>query len=268
MYELQTLGNFIKNPLGKGTSVLPNRDVIVDDFKRRKKIMEGNGKEFKVTVYKNDVSGTYLFHVLVPSETKRNNNYDVVFEFLPPESKGVFNKVSLDKYLVRFFSNSPSFVFTYANIMYNNNMGVDFLRKKYDKEILNKPPEIRNPTGTILYEKSIMFAALEILEDSKYFSDDFINKSKRNAQNALFAIVRTHEKILEQIKDEEARLSREKREDKKREKDEQKERSKQVRKLYGSNTSTRRIDAKKSTSGTTPNKTIRKTTGKKTTRKK
>ena len=269
MYELQTLSNFVNNPLGKGTSVLPNRELIVNDFKRRKKIMEGEGKKFPVTVYKNDVKGIYYFHVLVPSETKRKNNYDVVIEFSPPEEKGVFKKVSLDKYKVRFFSNAPSFVFTYAHIMYNNGMGVKLLIKKLAREVILKAPEVRNPSGTILYEKSIMLAALTILEKTEYFSEAYLNTIvKKNADNALFAKVRTDEKILDEIKKEQQRLSNEKREETKQMKDRQKERSKEVKRLAGIKTN-RKIEATTSTTSTANGaKRIQKNSAKKTTRRK
>lgn len=270
MYEIQTLSNFVNNPLGKGTSVLPNRELIVNDFKRRKKIMEGEGKKFDVTVYKNDVTGVYHFHVLVPSETKRKNNYDVVIELSPPEKNGAFQKIALDKYNARFFSNAPSFVFTYAHIMYNNDMGVKFLIKKYAKEVIQKAPEVRNPTGTILYEKSIMFAALTILEDSDYFSESYLKGIvKKNADNAIFAKVRTDKQILEEIDKENKRLSIEKREDKKEEKYRQRQRSKEVKRLAGVTSSSKRITASKTTSSSA--NSIRhtgKNGAKKTTRKK
>lgn len=269
MYELQTLSQFVNNPLGKGTSVLPNRELIVNDFKRRKKIMEGEGKKFKVTVYKNDVKGTYYFHVIVPSETKRKNDYDVIFQFIPPEEKGVFKKVDLDKYKVKFFSNSPSFVFTYAHIMYNNGMGIKPLIKKFAREVILKAPEVRNPSGTILYEKSIMFAALTILEKTEYFSEAYLNTIvKKNAENALFAKVRTDEKILEEIKKENQRLSNDKREELKDRKDQQKERSKEVKRLAGIKTNKKIEAATSTTSNNSSTRRIQKTGAKKTTRRK
>lgn len=269
MYELQTLSDFVNNPLGKGTSILPNRELIVNDFKRRKRIMEGEGKKFLVTVYKNDVKGVYYFHIIVPSETKRNNTYDVVFELSPPEEKGIFKKVSLDKYKVRFFSNSPSFVFTYAHIMYNNNMGVRPLIKKLSREVILKAPEVRNPTGTILYEKSTMFAAITILDKPDYFSEAYLSTIvKKNVDNVLFAKVRTDEKILDEIKKEQNRLSNEKREETKKMDDRQKDRSKEVKRLAGIKTN-RRIEANQTTSSTSGGaKRVQKTTAKKTTRRK
>lgn len=269
MYELQTLSDFVNNPLGKGTSVLPNRDVIVNDFKRRKKIMEGEGKKFPVAVFKNDVKGTYYFHVLVPSETNRKNTYDVVFEFIPPEKKGAFGTVNLDKYTVRFFSNSPSFVFTYAHIMYNNGMGIKQLIKKFSSKVIRSAPEVRNPSGTILYEKSIMFAALTILEKSEYFAIPYLKTiQKNNAENSLFVKIRTDEQILEEIQDEKKRLSNEKRDNDTKMKDRQRERSNEVKKLAGSKLN-RRIEASSSTSSTKKGANrIQKTSGKKTTRRK
>ena len=271
MFELQTLEGFLNNPIGKGTSILPNREIIINDFKRRHKIMNDKGKKFDVNVYHNEVTDNYFFHILVPSETERNNNYDVVLQLSPPKLQtGIIKPSTIDKYEVRFFSNSPSFVFTYAHIMHNNDMLVSFLAKKYNKLVLRKEPVVKNPTGVILYEKSIVFAILTLLEKSDYMSRTYLKGIKKpHAENVIFTKIRTDEKVLEEIKEENVRLGKVKKEKEKKIKEEVSEKSKEVRRLSTGlqPSTTRKITAKKSTSNTSKQKSTNRVSAKKSTRK-
>lgn len=259
MYELQTLSEFLNNPLGKGTSILPNREVILNDFKRRKKNMEANGKKFPITVYNHKSKNCYYYHVLVPSETARQNTYDVVIEISPPSKITMLNKPSLDKYTAKFFSNCPSFAYTYANVMYSNGMGVESLKKKYPREILTKPPQVRNPTGVIMYEKSLVFAILAIQSDKNMISEIYVkDMAKRNPEKKLLSEVRKFATILEEIEDENDRLRMDDRKSKKEDEEEQKLRVRDVKKLAGIGRSSNKIKAKTSTSTNTQAKGVRK----------
>lgn len=271
MYELQTLKGFLDNPIGKGTSILPNRDLILNDFKRRHKSMLDKGKKFEVNVYHNEVTDNYYFHVKVPSETDRVNDYDVVLQLSPTKiSTGIIKPPLIDKYEVRFFSNSPSFVYTYAHIMYSNDMMVKFLAKKYSRIVLKKEPVVKNPTGVILYEKSITFAILTVLSNPDYMSRTYLKSiQKTHAENILFTKIRTDEKILEEIQEENVRLGKIKKDIDKKRKEEVARKSKEAKQLSTtkSTTGNRNITAKKSTSGTSKNKTTNRVTAKKSTRK-
>lgn len=271
MLELQTMKGFLDNPMGKGTSILPNRDLIVNDFKRRHKIMIDKGKKFVVNVYHNEVTDNYFFHILVPSETDRNNTYDVVLQLSPPEkTTGIIKPPTISNFNVRFFSNSPSFVFTYAHVMYSNNMLVKFLAKKYNKLVLRKEPVVTNPRGVVLYEKSITFAIITLLNEPNYMSRAYLKSIKKpHAENLIFTKIRTDEKILEEIEKERIRLGQIKREkDRQIEKD-MSEKTREVRKLstQKADSSNRMIRAKKSTSTIEKQKSTKRISGKKSTRK-
>lgn len=271
MYELQSLKGFLDNPIGKGTSILPNRELILNDFKRRHRSMQEKNKKFDVNVYHNEMTDNYYFHVKVPSETERENDYDVVLQLSPPKTQtGILKPPTIDKYEVRFFSNSPSFVYTYAHIMYNNDMLVKFLSKKYQRIVLRKEPVVKNPTGVILYEKSITFAILTILGNVDYMSRTYLKSiQKPHAENVLFTKIRTDEKILEQIDDEKVRLGKIKKEKEKQRKEEVARKSREAKQLTTSKqpTTNRKITAKTSTNGNSKQKTTNRVTAKKSTRK-
>lgn len=270
MLELQTLKGFLDNPIGKGTSILPNKELIVNDLKRRRGIMIDKGKKFDVNVYHNEVTDNYFFHVIVPSETQRDNTYDVVIQLSPPKTQtGILKPPTIDKYEARFFSNSPSFVFTYAYIMNSNGLLVKFLAKKYDSIVLRQEPVVKNPTGVILYEKSIVFAILTILDNVDYMSRAYLKSIKKpQAENVLFTKIRTSEKILEEIDKEKRRLGLVKREKDKKIKEEVSEKSRVLKKMTTAlQPSTRTITAKKSTSNTSKQKTGNRVSAKKSTRK-
>lgn len=274
MYELQTLKGFLDNPIGKGTSILPNRELILNDFKRRHKSMLDKGKKFNVEIYHNETTDAFYFHIKVPSETERNNTYDVVLQLTPPKiNTGIMKPQTIEKYNVRFFSNSPSFVFTYAHIMYQNDMMVKFLAKKYNKLVLRKEPKITNPTGVILYEKSITFAILTVLSDVNYMSRAYLKTiQKQHVENVLFTKIRTDEKILEEIHDENVRLGKAKSDKEKKRKEEFTKKSNDARKLStsmtgSSNSGNRKISARKTTSSHNKNKSTNRVAAKKSTRK-
>ena len=67
---------------------------------------------------------------------------------------------TLNNYLVRFYSNDPSFVFTFAHAFAKHDLFIDDLKSKMNKESLNKVAKVRNSNDNIWYVKSLFFAYL------------------------------------------------------------------------------------------------------------
>jgi len=59
---------------------------------------------------------------------------------------------------VEFFSNSPSFTFTYAYVLNVRNWLIGELKEKVDDRALKNPPKERNPDEVFGFEKSIFFS--------------------------------------------------------------------------------------------------------------
>lgn len=210
----QTLSEYMNNPAGKGSTVIPNRQLLIDDYRRRyEKIKEHH--KFDVTIYKIDED--YIFHVLVPSEDKdKDVYYDVVLQFTMHD-EDFKNDININRYYVKFFSNSPSFVYSYAYVYNKNGIMVDTLKNKFNHDTLTVEPTTRNPYQIISFEKTVYFACLHIMNTHKYMNKLYLNSHIRSLRpDLLQRKVRTADSILMEYnrakkkKEEKIRLERNK----------------------------------------------------------
>jgi uncharacterized protein YwgA len=215
MFILQTLQDFINNPMGKGSNAIPSRQLIKDDLERRFKSLfhhEEKEKQKKISLDIYRDKDEYYFHFKIPSESKdRHNTYDVVLYFTVDGNKELTVDKDLRRYFVKFFSNSPSFTFTFAYAFNMYGLFVDELADKYKKEVLEHPPVTRNPGEIISYEKTIYFAAHYLLQERKYLNKLIIDSIAKPYNKAEFAKkIRNTDKIEIEIKQETRRIQREK----------------------------------------------------------
>ena len=157
-----TFEQFIDNPLGKNSAVLTiaARQSILDSYSKKWDVIllreNGNINHF---FYKDDKHNAYYAHFKIPSETVKKFYYDVVIKFTADARIGEGGK-DLFKYAVQFYSNDPSFVYTYAYVFNKNDMFIRELSDKMSKEALKKVPKIKNPHQNTGYVKTIVFAYL------------------------------------------------------------------------------------------------------------
>jgi hypothetical protein len=168
VFALPTLKEFLDNPMGKGSTAIPNRQLIKDDLNKRYKELTKK-KKISHKVYKR--GDDYYFHMKIPSESERDNTYDVVLLFTIEDDKDLKYDNFLNRYYVKFFSNCPSFTYTFAQVFNQYGFLIKELGGKYNNIVLNNEPIIRNPGQIVSFEKSIYFAAL-------YVNDSFILKNK------------------------------------------------------------------------------------------
>jgi hypothetical protein len=164
---------YIDNPY-RGSSFLASRKMIKQGLNVSFiKILQRFRTQFFAVPYVYD-NGDVLFHVRVPSEEHDVNKlyYDVLFYIENDPSK----RYSMRD--IKMFSNSPSFVFTYAYVYYHDDLMIDKFADKLPMLALTKPPEIRNPVESLGYEKSTYIAARYLL-DGFCLTDDYINKYKK-----------------------------------------------------------------------------------------
>ena len=220
MFMPQTLQEYLDNPMGKGSTAIMNRQLIKNDLNNRYEKLIKDNKKFKYTIYydKDD----FYFHFIIPSESERENTYDVVLQFTMGDDN-FKSDVNLHRYYLKFFSNCPSFTYTFAYVYNDYSLLIDFLKDKYDDRVMKDNPITRNPGEIISFEKSIYFAC-KYLDDHK----SLLNKvsmsttAKRLNKSEFFKNIRTHSAIMLEIKKEEKRIN-----DKK--KQEQQEKEKQYR---------------------------------------
>jgi len=164
-----TFDQFIDNPLGKNSAVLTiaARQSILDSYSKKWDVImlreNGNINHY---FYHDEKHNAYYAHFKIPSETVKNFYYDTVIKFTADAKVGEAGK-DLFKYSVQFYSNDPSFVYTYAYVFKKNGMFIDELSDKMSRDALRKAPKVKNPHQNTGYVKTIVFAYL-LMKNKKY----------------------------------------------------------------------------------------------------
>lgn len=130
-------------------------------------VMVKEAGKFQCFVFAPNKKGEYFIHIKVPSESTEKIYYDVVIQFYPGNND-IKSESNLRNYFVRFFSNDPAFVFTYANAFKEKDLFIKELSSKISKLSMKKSADIRNPSASIGYVKSIYFAFLYIKDHSLF----------------------------------------------------------------------------------------------------
>lgn len=201
MEKLPTLHQFLDNPMGHGSNALTSRKLVKDDLERRYlKLIETKKNLFKEKIYKN--GNEYYFHILIPSESERENTYDVVIHFMLPEDNPEYavNNNTLKDYRIKIFSNSPSFIYTYAYTVNEHGFLVDELSKKFKDIVLDQKPVIRNPYEIVSYEKTVTFAMFHIIYKSLLVKFNIDNVAHKYNKREFINSIREDDKILMEIK--------------------------------------------------------------------
>lgn len=192
------INQYMENPLGKGATI-PGKQFIIDDYERRFHALVMD-KTIELNIF--TTGNTYYYHFIIPTESqKRDNTYDVVIKLYSDNKLSLIDK-SLANYDIAFFSNCPSFVYSYAYAYNMNGLFITELSKAYEDIILKKPPVSRNPGIITNYEKSIYFACKYIIDDKKLLDKTYVkNNSKKLPKDYLKKEIRTNARIEFEIKE-------------------------------------------------------------------
>lgn len=156
-----TFDNWINNPMITKNSVLTHRDMYKKMYTEKfDKILLREAGKINYTLYSDKKNNEYYIHIKIPSEVVEKFYYDVVIQFYSDKDAITKNSASLKDYNIRFFSNDPSFVFTYLRVFKKNDLFIDDLDSKCSKLSLTKDPKEKNPQEIITYIKSIYFTFL------------------------------------------------------------------------------------------------------------
>lgn len=163
-----TLSEYLDNPMGKGDASLPNKTMVIQTLSSKyNKLMEQKGDNIKLTMYRQGLTGEYYAHLIIPSETERDNTYDVVFRFFD-SNKEHTKDLSIRKYDVQMFTNTPSFAYTFFYVYRQYGLLIPLFDGKFGKEFLTMAPTIRNRFEVVNFDKYLYFGARYLL-DSKWF---------------------------------------------------------------------------------------------------
>ena len=154
-----TYAQYIDRPsIVKGSATNSMITLVKQDYRRRFDAIFVRESSLLVTnLYKDKTKPIYYVYIKMPSEKTPNLYYDVIIEFRAKKFEKILGS-GLDKYNVRFFSNDPAFLFTYAYAFNKANLIIDWLKPRLSKQALTQAPVIRNPNATTGYVKSLYFA--------------------------------------------------------------------------------------------------------------
>ena len=170
-----SISQMVSNPTGKYSAFVASRarikaqldTIFIQNLRKYR-------KQFYAVPYVDEITKNIIFYVAVPSEEFAINRirWDCVVEIEYDASK------SLDNRNAKFFSNSPSFIFTYAYVFNQENLLPNFIKVKMPTECLTQPPVIRNPIESRGFDK-ILYQALKYLLIGGCLSKDYIDKYKQ-----------------------------------------------------------------------------------------
>lgn len=161
---LITFDDYIKNPTGSRSRLVGERDIAqqVYNDKYNKMLLRCAGN-INYLLFKekapNKDNTRFIIYIQMPSESVEKLYYDVAIDFTADDDvKRRINK--LDAYYVRFFSNDPNFIYTYAYAFNKAGLIIPELIPKISQKAIKEAPTHTNPNELAGYVKSIYFAYL------------------------------------------------------------------------------------------------------------
>lgn len=185
---------YIANPMGIKNAVFSNREIYRNLYvEKLDKILLREVGKIKYTLYRD--GDDFLIHLKIPSEPIEKFYYDVVIQFYTNDSTIKMSR-SLKDYYVKFYSNDPSFVYTFAHAMLKNDMFIRDLVPRMSKQAVKKAATEKNPKNEIGYVKSIYFAYLIMRNYSLFEKVNYETYGEKyNRKRLLENITHADEKI-------------------------------------------------------------------------
>jgi len=154
-----TFAQYIDKPsIIKGSATNSMISLVKEDYRRRFDAVFIRESSLLVTnLYKEKGKSIYYVYIKMPSEKTPNLYYDVIIEFRASAPQKILG-MGIDKYHVRFFSNDPAFLFTYAYAFNKADLIIKWMKPRLSKKALTEKPIIRNPSAATGYVKSLYFA--------------------------------------------------------------------------------------------------------------
>ena len=167
-----TYDQYIQNPMGVANAVISNRNMYRELYMNKlDKILVREMGKIDYTLYKSNKK--YYVYIKIPSEVVEKFYYDVVIEFSEPKDKSLLDS-SLKNYNVKFYSNDPSFVYTFAHAFIKNKMFIDELKGRMSQEAIKQVAVEKNPSNQVGYVKSLYFAYLYLKRENVFNKNKFI----------------------------------------------------------------------------------------------
>lgn len=189
-----TYQEYINNPTGVGNSVMSYRKMYEDLYHNKwdKVMVRENGK-VDYTLYYD--SKSYYCHIKIPSEVVEDFYYDVVIKMIPDNKSGF---KSLKNCETHFFSNDPSFNYTFAYAFVKHKLHIPELESKMSKQAIHKKANEKNPDATIGYVKSLFFAFIAMENKGLFNPVKYKSEGKKFNKKILLSNIMDTEDCIEQ----------------------------------------------------------------------
>lgn len=199
------LADFLEKPLGKGdasvnvSAITQALSIKYDLYSKTK------GDKIKMKIFRQPLKDTYWVWLTMPTETERDNTYDVVYKFINPKPTNRVS-ISISKFDIQIFANTPSFAYTYSYVYNKNGLLIPSLQGKLGKTFMTSEPEVRNRNNILLFDKYIYFGARYIL-DSKVLNRAIADAKSNKYEEKLFnSNIRSLNTIMDEYKKAEDKL--------------------------------------------------------------
>ena len=211
METFQTINDFLDKPFGE-------KEEKSKDFERKFSELDSNRK-IKV-VGLTQVEDDYLLHLTIGSKSNPTESYDVVLLFFTDDDS-IKKEITFKNYYVKFFSNSPSFIYQYAVLYKQNGFLIDMLYDKMDEKYKDVLPDKVNKEHNLSYDKSIYCACKYVLSKSSAFNK-YLNFTPKKTPDIFFRGVKDFAdvKMISEIRSMDKKINKELEENKKKQKEE------------------------------------------------
>ena len=176
-----TFDAYINNPGGKGSSFIPNKELIRQTFTQQWDDLRLRENGLIMYHMYTDAKDFYI-HFKIPSGLIDKFYYDVVIRFYPKDSTQAMEK-SLSNYAVQFYSNDPNFVFTFCYAYKSNGLFIKDLEPRMSKLALKQPAKIKNPRNEVGYVKTIYYAYLEMKRNDLFQKGRWENRASKYSKS-------------------------------------------------------------------------------------
>lgn len=166
-----TANNILVNPT-PGSSHIASRSLIINSLTMKAQKMISLNSIRMLSCWLDNQNNLYV-HLNIFSESNPNAIYDVIFEFSKIKylnGEKVIDGVFKDKNDMKVFSNSPEFVFTYANAFNKRGLLINKYKPLLGTRALNDKAKVKNPNSEIGMSTSL-FCCLKFLELNGFFGN-------------------------------------------------------------------------------------------------
>ena len=207
----QAIEEFLKAPFG-------NEEPKNQDFEQKYKKLYADKRISLVAL--TQIDDDYLLHLSVGSDTNPTEAYDVVLLFFT-DNETIKKEITFKNYYVKFFSNSPSFIYQYAVLYRQNGFLIDMLYDKMDEKYKDVLPDKVNKEHNLSYDKSIYCACKYVLSKSSAFNK-YLNFTPKKTPDIFFRGIKDFAdvKMISEIRSMDKKINKELEENKKKQKEE------------------------------------------------